>query len=100
MREQDFTQFMQLRNHLVNAAENLAREENLTLVLIPSMSEDMDEQLLLAHKLVGVGDRANKKSCVTLLRSIVDKPESSYAQVRLIARKRDDEKFQQVVYVN
>ena len=37
---------------------------------------------------------------MTLLRYNVDKPESSYAQVRLFARKKEDEKFQQVVYVN
>ena len=30
----------------------------------------------------------------------MDKPESSYAQVRLFARKKDDKKFQQVVHVN
>ena len=29
----------------------------------------------------------------------MDKPESSYAQVRLFARKKEDENFQQVVYV-
>ena len=29
----------------------------------------------------------------------MDKPENSYAQVRLFARKKEDEKFQQVVYV-
>ena len=67
---------------------------------IPTMSEDMDEQLELAHKIVDVMDRANSKICVSLLRYKVDKPESSYAQVRLFARKKEDEKFQQVVYVN
>ena len=100
MGEADFNQFMRLRNQLVNAAENLTREENLTPVLIPTMSRDMDEQLKLAHKVVDVVDRTNRKICVTLLRYNVDKPESSYAQVRLVARKREDEKFQQVVYVN
>ena len=60
----------------------------------------MDEQLKLAHKVVHVVDRANRKISVTLLRCNVDKPESSYAQVRLFARKKEDEKFQQVVYVN
>ena len=45
-------------------------------------------------------DRANRKICVTLLQYNVDKPESSYAQVRLFERKKEDEKFQQVVYVN
>ena len=45
-------------------------------------------------------ERANRKICVTLLRYNVDKPESSYAQVRLFAREKEDEKFQEVVYVN
>ena len=97
MGEADFNQFMRLRNQLVNAADNFARVENLTPVLIPTMSRDMDEQLGLAHKVVDVVDRTNRKICVTLLRYNVDKPESSYAQVRLFAGKKEDEKFQQVV---
>ena len=64
------------------------------------MSKDIDEQLKLAHKVVHVVDRANRKICVTLPRYNVDRPDSSYAQVRLFARKKEDEKFQQVVYVN
>ena len=39
--EGDFNQFMQLRNHLVIAAENFAREENFSAVLIPPLSMDM-----------------------------------------------------------
>ena len=100
MGEADFNQFMRLRNQLVNAAENFAREENLTTVLIPTMSRDMDEHFKLAHKVVDVVDRTNRKICVTLLRYNVDNPESSYAQVRLFSRKKEDEKFQQIVYVN
>ena len=68
MREADFNQFMRLRNQLVNAAKGFAREENLTPVLIPTKSKDMDEQLKLAHKGIDVVDRANRKICVTLLR--------------------------------
>ena len=64
------------------------------------MSKDMDEQFNLAHKVVDVVDRANRKICVTLLRYNVDNPESFYAQGRLFPRKKEDEKFQQVVYVN
>ena len=63
------------------------------------MSKEMDGPLKLAHKVADV-DRANRKICVTLLRYNVDKAESSYAQVRLCARKKEDEKFQQVVCVN
>ena len=100
MGEADFNQIMRLRNQLDNAAENFPREENLTPVLIPTMSKDMDEQLKLAHKVVDVVDRANRMICVTLLRYNVDKLECSYAQVQLFPRKKEDEKFQQVVYVN
>ena len=100
MGEADFNQFMRLRSQLLNEAENIARQENLTPALITTMSKDMDEQLKLAHKLVDVVHRANAKICVTLLRYNVEKPESSYAQVQLFAGKKEDEKFQQVVHVN
>ena len=99
MGEKDLNQFMRLRKQLVNAAENFATVENLTPVLTPTMSNDMDEQLKLAHKVVDAVGRASRKICVTLPRYNVEKPESSYAQVRLIARKKEDEKFQQVVYL-
>ena len=71
--EADFNQFFRLRNQFVNAAENFAREERLTPMLIPTMSEDWDEQLKLAHKVVDVVDRANRKICVTLLRYNIEK---------------------------
>ena len=64
------------------------------------MSEDTNEQLKLIHKVVDIVDRANEKICVTLLRYNVDKPDSLYAQFWLSARKKQDEKFQQVVKVN
>ena len=63
------------------------------------MFEDMDEQLELAHKVFDVIDRANRKNCVILLLYSMDKPENFYAQVRLIARIKEFEKIQQVVYV-
>ena len=99
MGKADFNQFMRLRNQLVNAAENFARAESVTTVMIPIISKDMDAQLKQAHNVVDVVDRANRKICVTLLRYKGEKPESSYVQVRPFARKKVDEKFQQVVYV-
>ena len=60
----------------------------------------MEEQLKLAHKVIDVVDRPNRRICVTLLRYKVDNPESSYAQVRLFGRKTKKEKFQQIVYVS
>ena len=106
MGKADFLQFMRLRDQLVNAAENFAREENLIPVLIPTILQypitwmnKMNNPNWLT-KVVDVVDRAIRKNWVTLLRYNVDKPESSYAQVRLFARKKEDGKFQQVVYVN
>ena len=60
----------------------------------------MEEQLKLVHKVIDVVDRPKRRICVTLLRYKVDNPESSYAQVRLFGRKTEEEKFQQIVYVN
>ena len=100
MGEADFHQFIQLRIHLVIAAENFGRDENLSPVLILTLSKDMDEQLKLAYKLVDVVDRSKRKVCVTVLRYSVDKPENSCAQVRLLGGKREDKKFQQKIYAN
>ena len=66
-------------------------------MLIPTMSKDENEQLKLAHKMANVVNRASKKICVTLLLYNMDKPKSSYAQVRMFARKKEDENFQQIV---
>ena len=35
-----------------------------------------------------------------MLRYNVEKPETSYFQVRLFGRRKDEEKFNQIVYVN
>ena len=95
----DFIQFMRLRNQLLNAAENFARDKNLSIVLIPTTSKITDEQRKLAHKVVDVVDRANRKICVTLLRYNVDKPDKSYAQIQLIAGKKKEEKFEKLVCI-
>ena len=100
MGEADFNQFIQQRNQLVVAADNFLKEQNLSPVLQSTPSKDMDEQLKLVHKVIDVVDRPNRKICVTLLRYKLDNPETSYAQVRLFGRKNEEEKFQQIVYVN
>ena len=81
-----FNQFRQWRNQLVNVAENFAREETFSQVLIPTMSKGMNEQVKPAHKVVDGVDQANREICVTMLRYNVDKPEGSYAPVQLFAR--------------
>ena len=77
MGEADFNQFVRLKNQLIIAAENFPREENFSLVLILTLSKNIDEHLKLAHKVIDEVDRGETKICVTLLRYSVDKPESS-----------------------
>ena len=60
----------------------------------------MEEQLKFVHKVIDVVGCPKRRICVTLLRYKVDNPETSYAQVRLFGRKKEEEKFQQIVYVN
>ena len=100
MGEADFNQFIRQRNQLVVAADNFLREENLSPVLQSTLSKDMEEQLKLVHKVIDVVDRPKRWICVTLLRYKADNPDTSYAQVRLFGRKTEEEKFQQIVYVN
>ena len=64
------------------------------------LGKDMEEQVKLKHKVVEVVDRPHRKVCVTMLRYNVEKPETSYVQVRLFAIRKDEEKFNQIVYVN
>ena len=100
MEEADFNQFFRQRNQLVVAADNFLGEQNLLPFLQSTLSKDMEEQLKLVHKVIDVVDRPNRRICVTLLRYKVNNPETSYAQVRLFGRKKEEEKFQQIVYVN
>ena len=98
--EADFNQFIRQRNQLFVAADNFLRQQNLSPVLQSTLSKNMEEQMKLVHKVIDVVDRPQRGICVALLRYKVDNPETSYAQVRLFERKMEDEKFQQIVYVN
>ena len=97
--EADFNQFIRLRNQLVVAVRDFSKEENLPPVHVKLQAKDMEEQLNLTHKVVVVGDRPYRKICVSMLRYNVEKPETSYVQTRLFARRKDEEKFNQIVYV-
>ena len=100
MREAVFNQFVWQRDQLVVAAGNFLREKNLSPVLQSTLTKDMEEQLKLVHKVIDLVDCPNRRIFVTLLQYNLDNPETSYAQVRLFGRKKEEEKFQQTVYVN
>ena len=100
MGEADFNQFIRLRNQLVVAVRDFSNEESLPHVQVKLLAKDMEEQLKLTHKVVEVVDRPHRKNCVTMLRYHVEKPETLDVQVRLFGRRKDEEKFNQIVYVN
>ena len=87
MGEADFNQFIRLRNKLVAAVRDYSKEENLTPVQVKLLAKDMEEQLKLTYKVVEVVDRPHRKICVTMLPYNVEKPETSYVQVRLVEKK-------------
>ena len=70
MGEADFNQFIRQRNQLVFGADNFLREQNLSPILQSTLSKDMEEQLKLAHKVIDVVHRPNRRICVTLLAEI------------------------------
>ena len=100
MVEVDFKQFNRQRHQLVVAAENFLREQNVSPVLQSTLSKEMEEELKFFHKVIDIVDCPNRRICVTLLRYKADNPETSYAQFRLFGRKKEGEKFQQILYVN
>ena len=100
MGEADFNQFIRKGKQLVVVADNFLREQILSPFLQSTLSKDMEEQLKLVHKVIDVVDRPNRRICVTLLRYKVDNPETFYAQVRLFGQKKEEENFQQFMYVN
>ena len=100
MGEACFNQFIRQRKQIVVSADNFLREQNLSPVLKTTLSKDMEEQLKLVHKVIGVVDRPNRRICVALLRYKMDNPETSYGQIRLFGRKKEEEKFQQIVCFN
>ena len=79
---------------------DISKEVNLSAVQLNLLAKDMEAQLKLTHKVVGVFGRSHRKICVTMLGYNVEKPETSSVQVRLFGRWKDEEKFNKIVYVN
>ena len=60
----------------------------------------MEAELKLVHKVIDVVDHSNRSIYITLLRYRADNSETSSAQVRRLGQKKEEEKNQQIVYVN
>ena len=86
---------MTLRSQLIVVAEIFRRKENLAPLQIPTLSEDLYEQLKLVHKIVDFSDRATRMICVTLVWYNVDNTRNSKTLVPIFERKKDDDNLKQ-----
>ena len=100
MRDAEFNQLLRFRNQPVIAASNFGGGQLMSSIEIPLFANYKNERLKLVHKLVEFLDHPNKKTCVTVLQCNLDKPERSFAQVRLFGIKKKEENFQQIVEAN
>ena len=82
---------MRLKNQLINSTEGFSGEQKFISHLDTNKFKVMNEQVKLAVSLVDFVDRPNRKRSVTMLRYGVDKPVNSFAQVRIRARKKEEE---------
>ena len=100
MGEYDFKQFIRQRNQLAKAAADFLKEDNLTALTLPHFARDLEIQLKQVQKAYDVVDRSHRKVIVTMMRYKIDEPDTSYVQVRLFGRRKVEEDFKQIVFVN
>ena len=75
-------------------------DETLKKVITSPPSKDLDEQLKHVQKAITIVDRPRRKIIATMKKYCLDKPESTYVQLRLFTRNSEHDKFQRLVFVN
>ena len=96
----DFKKIFCLRNPIVLAVREFSTDETLKEVVTSPLSKDLYEQLKHVQKAITIVDRPKRKIIATLKKYCMDKPESTYVQLRLFTRNSEHDKFQQLVFVN
>ena len=96
----DFKQLLCLRNPIVLAVREFSTDETLKEVVTSPLSKDLDEQLKHVQKAITIVDRPKRKIIAIMKKYCMDKPESTYVQLRLFTRNSQHDKFQQLVFVN
>ena len=96
----DFKQLICLRNPIAQAVREFSTDETLKEVVTSPLSKDLDEQLKLVQKAITIVDRPKRKIFATMKKYCMDKPESTYVQLRPFTRNSEHDKFQQLVFVN
>ena len=96
----DFKQLLCLRNPIALAVREFPKDETLKEVVNSTLSEDMDEQIKHSQKAITIVDRPKRKIFATMKKYCMDKPKSTFVQLRLLRRNSEHDKFQQLVFVN
>ena len=96
----DFKQLLCLRNPIAQAVREFSTDETLKEVVTSPLSKNLDEQLKHVQKAITIVDRPKRKLFATMKKYCMDKPESTYVQLRLFTRTSEHDKFQQLVFVN
>ena len=96
----DFKQLLCLRNPIVLAVREFSTDETLKEVVTSPLSKDLDEKLKDVQKAMTIVDRPKRKIIATKKKYCMDKPASTYVQLRLFTRNSEHDKFQQLVFVN
>ena len=96
----DFKQLFCLRNPIVLAVREFFTDETIREVVTSPLSKGLDEQLKHVQKAISFVDRPKRKIIATMKKYCMEKPESTYVQLRLFTRNSEHDKFQQLVSVN
>ena len=75
-------------------------DETLREVVTSPLSKDLDEQLKHVQKAITIVDGRKRKIFASMKKYFIDKPESTYVQLRHFTRNSEHDKFQQLVFVN
>ena len=93
----DFKQPLCLRHPIVLAVREFSTDEMLKEVVTSPLSK---EQLKHVQKPITIVDRPKRKIFATMKKYCMDKPESTYVQLRLFTRNSEHDKFQQLIFIN
>ena len=96
----DFKELLCLRNPIVLAVGEFSTDETLKEVVTSPLSKDLDEQLKHIQKAITIVERPKRKIIATMKKHCMDKPETTYVQLRLFTRNSEHDKLQQLVLVN
>ena len=95
----DFKQLLCLRNPIVQAVREFSTDETPKNFATSPLSKDSVEQLKHVQKAITSVDRPKKTIFATMKKYCMDKPESTYVQLRLSTRNSEHDNFQQLVFL-